>query len=134
MTDARNAVTRPRIQVDAALAALDSLLTPTVTSTVTPTSTLTPSATPTETATATLTPTPTLTSTPTATPRDAHGGPLAGDINLDSQVNVIDVQLGVNVFLGTEADPGIVSHADVNADGAVNVIDVQQVVNIFLAG
>src|SRR4030065_428972 len=71
----------------------------------------------TETATATLTPTPTLTWTPTATPTETPvAGPLAGDINLDSQVNVIDVQLGVNVFLGTEADPGMVSRADVNAD------------------
>ena len=147
VTDARNSVSRPRIRVDAALAALDALLTPTVTptvtSTVTPTLTPTPSATATETAAATLTPTPTLTPTATTTltmtptptvTETPSAGPLAGDINLDSQVNVIDVQLGVNVFLGTEVDPGMVSRADVNADGAVNVIDVQQVVNIFLAG
>jgi len=49
-------------------------------------------------------------------------------------VNVLDVQLCVNVFLGTETDPGIVAQADVNSDGVVNVLDVQLIVNIFLAG
>jgi subtilisin family serine protease len=166
VTDARNGVVKPRIQVDAALAALDALLTPTVTitptvtatetltptitstetltptatATETPTSTLTPSVTPTE--TLTLTPTETLTDTPTATPSETPtatptatpGGPLTGDVNLDGSVNVIDVQLSVNVFLGTEADPGTAARSDLNIDGVVNVIDVQQIVNIFLAG
>jgi hypothetical protein len=48
-------------------------------------------------------------------------------------VNVLDVQLCVNVFLGTETDPDIVARADVNSDGDVNVLDVQQIVNTFLA-
>ena len=145
VTDPRNSVTRPRIQVDAALTALNLPLTPTVTPTVTvtltPTLTITPTATATETATATLTPTATLTLTPTATATEtpaptptATAGPLGGDINLDSQVNVLDVQLGVNAFLGTETDPGVVARADLNVDGMVDVIDVQQLVNIFLAG
>jgi hypothetical protein len=59
---------------------------------------------------------------------------VAGDLNADGQVNVLDVQLCVNVFLGTQTDPAIVARADVNADGDVNVLDVQRIVNIFLAG
>jgi hypothetical protein len=47
---------------------------------------------------------------------------------------VLDVQLCVNVFLGTETDPAIVARADVNGDGGVNVLDVQAVVNAFLNG
>jgi hypothetical protein len=49
-------------------------------------------------------------------------------------VNVLDVQLCVNVFLGTQTDPGIVARADVNGDGAVNVLDVQAIVNAYLQG
>jgi hypothetical protein len=49
-------------------------------------------------------------------------------------VNVLDVQLCVNVFLGTQTDPGIVARADVNGDGAVNVLDVQAIVNTYLQG
>jgi len=56
----------------------------------------------------------------------------AEDINSDGVVNVIDVQLCVNVFLGTETTPDIIARADVNDDGSVNVIDVQRIVNVFL--
>ena len=59
---------------------------------------------------------------------------MSGDINLDGQVDVLDVQLAANVFLGTETEPGIVARADVNSDGEVNVLDVQLIVNIYLAG
>ena len=67
----------------------------------------------------------------------ACGGPLPpleGDLNNDGTVNVIDVQLCVNVFLGLETNPDIIARADVNDDGSVNVIDVQRVVNVFLGG
>ena len=49
-------------------------------------------------------------------------------------MDVLDVQLCVNVFLGSETDPGIVAHADVNGDGAVNVLDVQAIVINYLVG
>jgi len=54
------------------------------------------------------------------------------DLNLDGQVDVLDVQLCVNVFLGSETDPEKVARADVNGDGAVNVLDVQVIVNAYL--
>jgi hypothetical protein len=47
---------------------------------------------------------------------------------------VLDIQLCVNVVLGSETDPGIIAHADVNGDGVVNVLDVQTVVNVYLKG
>ena len=126
---------------------------PTATATRTPTatntSTPTPSATATATPTSTLTPTATGTSTASMTPT-ATGGPiptatatatgtLSGvvaeeDLNQDGRVNVLDVQLCVNVFLGVETDPEVVARADVNDDGAVNVLDVQRIVNVFLTG
>ena len=112
-------------------------LTPSPTASETPGPSPTPSATatdsptpePSETPTPTDTPVASLTPTPTPT-----GAPLPGDLNLDSQINVLDVQLCVNVFLGVETDPAIVNRADVNGDTEVNVLDVQLIVNIFLAG
>ena len=56
-----------------------------------------------------------------------------GDVNDDGQVDILDVQLCVNVVLGTESDSVTVLRADVNQDGDVNVLDIQVVVNMFLA-
>lgn len=111
--------------------------TDTATATATDTSTPTATYTPTMTPTASDTPTPTDTSTPTATPTDtntptATSTPQPGDLNLDGSINVLDVQLCVNVFLGTETDPGIVARANVNGDAGVDVLDVQLIVNLFL--
>jgi len=108
-----------------ATATLPPSLTPTVTTTPTPTSSATPIATSTPPATGTAEP-GTATPTPEARPR--------GDLNDDGQVNVLDVQLCVNVFLGVESDPETVDWADVNRDGRVDVLDVQAIVNVALSG
>jgi parallel beta-helix repeat protein len=105
--------------------------TPTFTPTTMATWTRTPTRTPTAISTAIRADTSTATAAATETPTRAL---LAEDINLDGHVDVVDVQLCVNVFLGKETDPGIVARANVNADGQVNVLDVQQIVNLFLAG
>jgi len=108
------------------------------------TSTITPSATPLP-ATAAPTHTPELTTTlsptPTATPSSTSTAtamptaePDPADINQDGQLNVLDVQLIVNVFLGSQTDPEILARADVNGDGVVNVLDVQAIVNAYLHG
>ncbi len=51
------------------------------------------------------------------------------DINRDGSVNVIDVQVLINVILGTTPNPG---GCDVNTDGSVNVIDLQTLANVIL--
>jgi hypothetical protein len=68
----------------------------------------------------------TATSTPDARP--------TGDLNGDGRVNVLDVQLCVNVFLGMEDDPDVVAWADVNRDERVDVLDVQAIANVVLSG
>jgi hypothetical protein len=68
------------------------------------------------------------------TPGGPSPTPQPEDLNQDGRIDVLDVQLCVNVFLGSETDPGIVARADVNSDGSVNVLDVQLVVNTFLGG
>jgi hypothetical protein len=60
--------------------------------------------------------------------------PEEGDLNGDGGVNVLDLQLCINVFLGTEFDPEIVAIADVNSDGNVDVLDIQRIANIILSG
>jgi hypothetical protein len=106
---------------------------PEPTQTYTPTPS--PSVVPSETSEPTNTPTPTVTPEPSATVEPTAGPsptPQSSDLNGDGHIDVLDVQLCVNVFLGTETDPGIVARADVNGDDAVNVLDVQLVVNTFL--
>lgn len=49
-------------------------------------------------------------------------------------MNVIDVQLVVNVILGTETDPAVVDRSDVTGDDRVDVLDVQTVINLILGG
>ena len=52
-----------------------------------------------------------------------------GDINQDSDINVMDVVELVNIILGTnEAN----SFSDINQDNSVNILDVIQLVNIIL--
>ena len=56
-----------------------------------------------------------------------------GDINNDGLVNIQDIQLCVNVILGTETNAEIVARADVNDDEEINVLDIQTIANIILA-
>ncbi|MCB9653610.1 MAG: S8 family serine peptidase [Deltaproteobacteria bacterium] len=58
---------------------------------------------------------------------------LLGDVNGDQVVNVADLQLLVNVLLGTQTDPGIVGRADIDRDGHVTVVDLQRLVNVLIA-
>jgi hypothetical protein len=67
----------------------------------------------------------------TATPVPSEE-PEQGDLNDDGGVDVLDVQLCVNVFLGTEDDPLVISRADANRDGRVDVLDVLEIVDIVL--
>ena len=68
------------------------------------------------------------------TPGGPSPTPEPSDLNQDGRIDVLDAQLCVNVFLGTETDPDIVARADVNSDESVDVLDVQIVVNTFLGG
>ena len=53
---------------------------------------------------------------------------MAADINGDSSVNAVDVQLTINEVLGIETG----EDADINRDGSINAVDVQLVINAAL--
>jgi hypothetical protein len=53
---------------------------------------------------------------------------IAGDINNDGFINVLDIVLTVSIILNDEYN----SFADINNDGSINVLDIVQIVNLIL--
>jgi parallel beta-helix repeat protein len=51
--------------------------------------------------------------------------PSGSDINQDSAIDSLDLQLCANVILGVEEDPVILQRADINFDGQINEMDIQ---------
>ncbi len=59
---------------------------------------------------------------------------LAGDANGDGIVNVLDVNMFVNYYVGNDTSGFCFDNADVNSDGVINVIDIISIVSIFSSG
>ena len=58
------------------------------------------------------------------------GNTIKGDVNNDGEVNIADVNVIINVILGS----GTHISADVNADGEINIADVNAIISIILGG
>ena len=58
--------------------------------------------------------------------------PRQGDINDDGAVNNTDLNLFVNVLLGTETNPTYVARSDMNASGSANGLDIPLFVAAYL--
>ena len=56
--------------------------------------------------------------------------PLAGDINNDGAVNILDIVQLANMILSDDYQES----ADLNGDGSLNILDIVQLVNIILGG
>ena len=67
---------------------------------------------------------------------DPCDGTVAGDANLDEEINVLDIVQIVNHILESAllTDECAILAADFTADGDVNVLDIVQIVNIILEG
>ncbi|MAX10497.1 MAG: hypothetical protein CMG13_06595, partial [Candidatus Marinimicrobia bacterium] len=63
---------------------------------------------------------------------ESQGNSLAGDVNGDEVVNVLDIIQTVNMALGSQ-DPDYMN-ADINSDGIINVLDVILIANMLLDG
>lgn len=57
---------------------------------------------------------------------------LRGDVNLDGEVDVADVNIVVNIILGLDQASNYDGRADVDSNGYVDVGDVNELVNIIL--
>ncbi len=57
---------------------------------------------------------------------------LLGDLNGDTNINILDVIILVNIILGQEPDPYELYVGDVNEDGLINILDIILIVNIIL--
>ena len=57
---------------------------------------------------------------------------LMGDVNLDGKVDVQDVNILVNILLGTDQASNYDGRADVDGNGKVDVADINTVINIML--
>jgi len=58
---------------------------------------------------------------------------LAGDVNFDETVNILDIILVANIVLGAiDPTPAQWNAANVNGDGIVNILDIIAIVNIIL--
>ena len=59
---------------------------------------------------------------------------LRGDVNLDGEVNIADVNAVISVIMGTCTDVSIFKEADVDSNGEINIADVNAIINIILNG
>ncbi len=64
--------------------------------------------------------------------QDASCLNLLGDLNDDTNINILDVIILVNIILGQEPDSYELYVGDVNEDGLINILDIILIVNIIL--
>ena len=55
---------------------------------------------------------------------------IAGDVNYDNIVNILDVIFTINIILGLSDFDNV---ADINNDGNIDILDIVQLVNIILS-
>jgi formylglycine-generating enzyme required for sulfatase activity len=63
-------------------------------------------------------------------PDHAYAGTICGDVNLDHEINIADMNVIIDLIL----DGGGNLMADVNYDGEVNIADVNVIIDIILGG
>ena len=57
---------------------------------------------------------------------------LIGDLNKDGVVDIDDVNICINIILGTNNDPVATALADLNGDNSADIADVNAIINIIL--
>jgi hypothetical protein len=55
-----------------------------------------------------------------------------GDVNLDGEVNVNDINLVIDIILGGRYDDATRRRADVNNDGEIGVSDLNMIIDIIM--
>ena len=57
-----------------------------------------------------------------------------GDVNGDGDVNISDINVVIDIILGSALNTETMGRADVNEDGDVNISDLNTIINIILGG
>lgn len=57
---------------------------------------------------------------------------IPGDVNLDEEINVADVNEAINLILNGTDNPDMLAGADVNGDGEINIADVNLIIDMIL--
>lgn len=68
----------------------------------------------------------------TCTVTVVEGADLPGDVNLDGEVNIADLNAIIDIILGGNVDDQTRERADVNGDGEVNIADINGVIDAIL--
>jgi len=55
-----------------------------------------------------------------------------GDVVCDQEVNSLDIQAVINIFLGINTDADQRSRADLNGDSMIDILDIQRIIYLFL--
>jgi len=55
-----------------------------------------------------------------------------GDVDCNGQINSQDIQLTINIFLGTETNPDYLKRSDLSQDGKADILDIQNIINLVL--
>lgn len=56
---------------------------------------------------------------------------LPGDVNHDGEVNIADINVIIDIILGSDVDDQTRERADVNGDGEVNIADINAIIDII---
>ena len=65
-------------------------------------------------------------------PEPPEPQPLLGDLNLDGEVNIADLNILIDVILRGSDDADLLKRADINKDGEINIADVNALIEIIL--
>ncbi|MGI6678178.1 MAG: Ig-like domain-containing protein [Dehalobacterium sp.] len=58
---------------------------------------------------------------------------ISGDVNLDGEVNVLDIQTAINISIERTVPTALqIEAADMNNDGQVNILDVVKIINLVM--
>lgn len=63
-----------------------------------------------------------------------HIEPKTGDVNLDGEVNITDVNIVIDIILGGNVSDVFRENADTNSDGEVNITDINFVLDVIMRG
>ena len=62
-----------------------------------------------------------------------YGDDKVGDVNLDGEINLSDVNAVIDIILGGKTDDDTRSRADVNKDGEISVSDINMILDIIMS-